>query len=121
VAPRLSFRLNGSPVDAVAQAAPFATTRPGTLDLTLAGLDLAPYGPYLPAGLPVQARRAVLDAALRLSFAAPAGRPPTLALSGWLAAHDVALADATGAPLLAWQQARLTLRDVRPLRAGAAG
>jgi len=115
VAPRLSFRLNGSPVDAVAQAAPFATTRPGTLDLTLAGLDLAPYGPYLPAGLPVQARRAVLDAALRLSFAAPAGRPPTLALSGWLAAHDVALADATGAPLLAWQQARLTLRDVRPL------
>ncbi|MDE2566144.1 MAG: DUF748 domain-containing protein, partial [Burkholderiales bacterium] len=115
VAPRLAFELNGTPFDSAAVATPFAADDRGHLELAWTDLDLAPYLPYLPAGLPVRLLQGRLSADLKLAFEAPRQGPPRLALSGWIAARDVALADLRGAPLLAWRHARLGLRDVQPL------
>jgi uncharacterized protein involved in outer membrane biogenesis len=115
VEPRLAFKLNGAAFDSGALATPFARTRAGDMKLTIAELDLARYLPYLPASLPVRLTRGVVSADIALQFSMPAGGAPSVGLRGAVSARDLALTDAAGAPLLAWQQLTLGLRDVQPL------
>jgi uncharacterized protein involved in outer membrane biogenesis len=115
VEPRLAFQLNGARFDSGAQAAPFATRRDASVHMQVADLDLQPWLPYLPAGLPLQAQRARLDADLALRFSLAADDTPRLRLDGQLAARDVALADAAGAPLAGWQQLQVQVGDSEPL------
>lgn len=115
VEPRLAFRLNGTAFDSGAQATPFAQSRDGELRLAFADLDLAPYLGYLPAALPVKLQRGAVSADLRLRFALPEGGTPSLVLQGRAGARGLALADAAGAPLLAWRTLELGLRDVQPV------
>ena len=115
VEPRLAFKLDGAAFDSGALATPFAQTRAGDLKLAITELDLAHYLPYLPASLPVRLIRGVVSADLALQFSMPASGTPSAGLRGALSARDLALTDAAGAPLLAWQQLKLGLRDVQPL------
>ena len=115
VEPRLAFKLNGTPFDSGAQATPFARDKNGALNLKMADLDLAPYLGYLPAAMPVRVTRGSLSTDLALQFAVPQNGVPTVILKGNLGAKDVALTDAAGQPLLAWQRLQLALRDVQPL------
>ncbi|MEO8057982.1 MAG: DUF748 domain-containing protein [Burkholderiales bacterium] len=115
VEPRLAFKLDGAAFDSGALATPFAQTRAGDLKLAVTELDLAHYLPYLPESLPVRLTRGVVSADLALQFSMPAGGTPSAGLRGVLSARDVAVTDAAGAPLLAWQQLKLGLRDVQPL------
>lgn len=115
VAPRLAFKLNGTPFDSGALATPFAQTRAGELKLAMADLDLAPYLPYVPASLPVRVAGGRVSADLTLQFSMPADGAPNVSLRGAVGARDITLTDAAGAPLLAWQQLKLGLRDVQPL------
>ena len=115
VEPHLAFRLNGVPFDSGAQATPFAQTRQGELKLSMADLDVVPYLGYLPDSLPLRPARGKVSADVTLQFVLPAGGTPSLVLRGWVGARDLALNDAGGAPLLAWRQLRLGLRDVQPL------
>jgi hypothetical protein len=115
VEPRLAFRLNGTPFDSGAQATPFAQTKTGELKLAVADLDLAPFLGYLPSTLPVRVTRGSASADLNLSFTVAPGAPPQATLKGTFGAKDLALTDAAGAPLAAWQRLQLTLRDVQPL------
>ena len=115
VEPRLAFKLNGTAFDSGAQATPFAQTRAGDLKLVMADLDLANYVGYLPAALPVRLAHGLVSADLALQFKAPAGAAPSVALRGSVGAREFALVDAAGAPLLAWKQLELGLRDVQPL------
>lgn len=113
VTPRLAFELNGSAFDTAAEATPFAQTRKGVASLRIGKLDLAPYLPYLPQGLPVQLKGAVLDTDLRIAFE----QTPKLAVSvkGETTLTQLALLDTTGKDLLAVQSIRVVLSDVRPL------
>lgn len=115
VEPRLAFKLNGTPFDSGAQATPFAQTRSGELKLTVAGLDLAPYLGYLPEALPVRVVRGAVSADLALQFTQPQGAAPNVKLSGSVGARGLAVNDTAGAPLLAWRELQLGLRDVQPL------
>ena len=115
VEPRLAFKLNGAAFDSGARATPFASTRAGDMKLAIAELDLARYLPYLPASLPVRLTHGVVSADIALQFSMPAGGTPSVGLRGAVSARDLALTDAAGAPLLAWQQLKLGLRDVQPL------
>ncbi|RCX11077.1 uncharacterized protein involved in outer membrane biogenesis [Extensimonas vulgaris] len=113
VTPQLSFTVNGSPFDLQAQAQPFTPERAGKAALHWKRVDLAPYLPYLPASLPVRLQGAVLDVDLQLNFAqAPR---PSVQLSGQVLAHQLRLADRQAQPLLALEQLRVDLTDVRPL------
>jgi uncharacterized protein involved in outer membrane biogenesis len=121
VQPKLGFLLNGSRFESSAQATPFAPGRQAAVQLSLSGLDLAPWLPYVPAGLPVRLSSGVLSAQLQLAFEqVPANR---LRISGTLEAAQVRLHDAQVppkpsaagvAPLLAFDRLKLTLDDLRP-------
>jgi len=113
VSPRLAFELNGSDFDTSAQVTPFALTAKGDAQLKISDFDLAPYLPYLPAGLPVRPRGAVVDADLKLGFQ----RSPesTVRLSGAVTVRDLSVVDAAGAALAAVDSVRVELGDVRPL------
>ena len=123
VQPKLAFLLNGSRFESSAQATPFAPGRQAAVQLSLAGLDLAPWLTYVPAGLPVRLSSGVLSAELQLAFEqVPANR---LRISGTLEAAQVRMHDtqaqdkqagaaAYAAPLLAFDRLKLTLDDLRP-------
>jgi len=113
VHPKLAFELNGSSFDSSAQATPFAQTRKGELNLQVAGLDIAPYLPYLPASLPVRIKSAVLDSALQVSFAQASVNQ--LQISGALKLSNIRIDDKTGAPLLQAASLQAVLKSLRPL------
>ena len=115
VEPRLAFKLNGAAFDSGALGTPFAQTRAGDMKLAVAELDLARYLPYMPASLPVRLTRGVVSADIALQFSMPAGGTPNVGLRGAVSARNLALTDAAGAPLVAWQELKLGLRDVQPL------
>jgi uncharacterized protein involved in outer membrane biogenesis len=115
VEPHLAFKLNGTAFDSGAQATPFAKTKSGVLELSVADLDLVPYLGYLPSALPVRVTRGSLSAKLDLTFAVPPDGAPSVTLRGTAGAKNLALTDAAGAPLLEWQQLQLALREVQPL------
>jgi len=113
VSPRLAFELNGSKFDTAAQGTPFAQTRKGEAEVSVQQFDLAPYLPYLPAGLPVKPQRAVVDAALKIAFVQS---PKTaVTLSGSVTVSGLAVQDAAGKPLFAADSLQVGLADVRPL------
>lgn len=114
VAPHLAFVLNGSAFDSAAQGTPFAQTRAGEATLQVRQFDLAPYLSYVPAGLPVRLRSAVLDADLKLEFRQE--ETAALTMSGDVTVQRLALDDAAGAPLLAVRQVHATLTSVQPLQ-----
>ncbi|MEO9149352.1 MAG: DUF748 domain-containing protein, partial [Burkholderiaceae bacterium] len=114
VEPRLSFKLDGVAFEARGSSTPYADSRRSDATLTFSGLNVAPYLVYLPAGLPVQPESGRLDARLTIGYLqAP---EPTLKMSGPITAHDVAAANPAGEPLLALDQARITLADLSPLQ-----
>lgn len=113
VSPRLALVLNGSKFDTAAQGTPFAQTRKGEAEISIQQLDLAPYLPYLPAGLPVKPQSAVVDAALKIGFVQ---NPQTaVTLSGSVTVSRIAVQDAAGKPLLSADSLQVGLADVRPL------
>nr|WP_315465421.1 DUF748 domain-containing protein [uncultured Rhodoferax sp.] len=113
VSPRLAFVLNGSHFDSEAQGTPFAQSRKGEAELKIRQLDLAPYLPYLPAGLPVKPQSAVVDADLQLGFVQS---PQTaVTLSGSVTVSRLAVQDSKGKPLFSADSLQVGLADVRPL------
>jgi uncharacterized protein involved in outer membrane biogenesis len=113
VKPRLAFSFNGSRFDSSAQSTPFAPSQKTDASINLQNFDLAPYLPYIPGGLPVQVRQAMLDADLKLAFE-QAGKP-VVKLSGLIQLKGVKLADGKSQDLLSFDGLKLELADVRPL------
>ena len=116
--PRLAFKLDGSPFDSAAEGTPFAQTRKTDATLKLIGFDLRPYLAYFPASLPFKLQSAVLNIDAKVAFE----QTPTtvLKVSGVVSADKVrvlsnpASIKAAG-ELLAFEQLRITMQDVRPL------
>ena len=116
VLPHLSFLLNDSPFDALAEAVPFTESRKTQATLAISGLDVAPYLGYFPASLPVQLKAGVLDAQVRLTFE----QTPTAAvrLSGHLQLRKVQVAQVANAvpsPLLSFDALTVQVEDFQPL------
>ena len=116
VEPHLSFLLNDSPFDALAEAVPFTESRKAEASINLTGLDLAPYLGYLPASVPVRLQAGVLDAQLRLAFEqAPSA---VLRLSGQLQLSKVQVAQPAQAAqreLLSFDALTVKVEDFQPL------
>jgi len=115
VEPRLAFTLDGATYDSGAEAIPFARSRSGTLTLRVATLDLEPYLAYLPEALPVRMQRGHVSADLALDFAAPEQGEARVSVRGKVGATGLAIAEPSGAPLLALAQVSLDLKDLQPL------
>ena len=113
VHPRLAFELDGSKFDTDAEVTPFASTRKAEATLKVMSLNLAPFLPYLPEGLPLQVKAAVLDADLRLNFEQT--QPTRLSLAGRVKVRGLQLADALGVQTMGAQSILVELADLRPL------
>jgi len=116
VEPHLAFKLNGAAFDSGAQATPFAQTKAGSLKLAIADLDLKPYLGYLPESLPVRVTQGSVSADINVNFAVPPSGAPSVSVQGTAGAKNLAVTDKVGAPLAAWQNLQLVLRDVQPLK-----
>lgn len=114
VEPQLSMLLDDGRVVLRGQSLPFAADRATELKLDLGDSDLSRWWAYLPAGLPWRPSGGRLDAQLGLRFAQPPKAVPQLAISGTLHVRDLAVANADGQPLVAWQTLALNLTDLRP-------
>ncbi|MBC7919012.1 MAG: DUF748 domain-containing protein [Rhodoferax sp.] len=113
IQPHLAFELNGSTVDTALQGTPFDTSRAMEARLKVPRLDLAPWLPYVPAGMAVRPTAGVLDADLRFAFSdAPKA---SVKVTGHLGASGLVLKDAAGAEVLRADTVTAELEDVRPL------
>lgn len=120
VHPHLAFELNGSPFDSDAESTPFADNRKTEAHFRLKAFDLTPYLAYLPPTLPLQLSSAVLNADVKLAFEQVP--KPSVVLSGWVSASQVKLTapsaetkNVSAQDLLAFDELRVQLSDVRPL------
>ncbi|HET9820597.1 MAG TPA: DUF748 domain-containing protein [Burkholderiaceae bacterium] len=120
VQPRVAFEVDGAKFDTGGQSRPFDSDHAAALEMQVSQLDLAPWLPYLPAGLPVRPTRGVLAGQWHVQFSLAPDGTPRVALKGRTSLSDAALAASgaagvTSAPLAAWQRLEVTLDDVRPL------
>ncbi|MEY4755282.1 MAG: hypothetical protein RJA34_180, partial [Pseudomonadota bacterium] len=116
--PKLSFRLNGSAFETVADTTPFADNKRTRAELHIAGMDLQPYLSYWPEVLPVRMTSGVVDASVAIAFEQQT--QPSLVLSGKLGLSELAVSEhvrkgATDQPLLTVQRIALSMGDVRPM------
>ncbi|WP_233154899.1 DUF748 domain-containing protein [Candidimonas nitroreducens] len=102
VLPAVHMRINGSPFDLTGTARPFDTVPASTLDVTLHGLALDKWADFWPMPLPVKVKSALLDSKLQVVFEQPAGAAPRIRIQGSLGLRKLDVAEASGAPLLAW-------------------
>jgi uncharacterized protein involved in outer membrane biogenesis len=113
VEPRLAFVLDGSRFDSSAAATPFGETGQGEARVKLVGVDVVPWLAYLPKGLPVQLRAAVLGADLRLAFEQ---RPRlSLRISGTIDVAGLKVVDAASQQVLDAGSVRVAISELRPL------
>ena len=113
VQPLLAFTLDGSRFESAAVATPFSDRGEGTLSLSLKQVDLSRWLGYVPRGLPVALRSAVLGCDLNIAFEQ---RPKlSLRVSGTVDIGGLALADAAAAPLLEAGRIHVVIDELRPL------
>ena len=111
--PQLAFKLNGSAFDSAGQTTPFAQTRKTDATVKLQAMDLTPYLGYIPASVPVRLLAAVVDADIKVAF--EQNPAPAVRLSGVVQVSRVKLADTRQQELLAFDNLKAVLADVRPL------
>lgn len=113
VTPELAFTLNGAAFASTASSMPFASSRKTDAQLRIQAMDLQAYLPYLPPGMPVRPRQAVLGADLQLQFEQT--DRPQLVVRGQLQLSDVDVADAAGRDWLRLAGISVNLDELRPL------
>jgi hypothetical protein len=113
IQPRLAFQLNGSKFDSTGEATPFVQTHKSDAKISIRQLDLKPYLPYLPAGMPIKPIAAMLGADLTLAF--EQNPKAVVRISGQVRADNISLLDIKSEPLLEMQSLKVSAQDVRPL------
>lgn len=116
VQPAISGQLNGVEFGSQVEALPFATERDATLRFKLASLDLKPYIPYVPAGLPLRLAGGKVDADLTVRFQQPPKQAPKVDVSGRLGLSEFDLQQPNNTPWLAWQKLSVGLQTVQPFQ-----
>jgi len=115
VEPRFEARINGSPLRLTGTARPFDETRSSTLDIDFHGLALQEWADAWPLALPLEVRKALLDADLELVFEQPRGQAPKVRVAGDMGLRALDVRETGGEPLLAWDSLELRRIDLEPL------
>lgn len=113
VVPHLGFELNGARFDTQAETLPFADSHKTQAHLAVAGLDLAPYLPYLNPLLPVALRAGVVGLDVRLAF--DQKPKPEVKLSGQITLSKAQISSRQSGADLAIDRLSVQVQDLRPL------
>lgn len=109
VEPAFAATLDGSPIELKGRSKPFADSTESELQLAVDDLQLAQYLDYLPLAVPARLTAGALDSDLTLRFRQSADAPATISLAGSLALKGLAVEEADGQPLLAFERLDLAL------------
>jgi hypothetical protein len=79
---------------------PYSVSRETALDLKIRDFDIPHYLEYVPVRLKFRVPTGALDAKTVLSFSQPAGKSPTVSLTGNVKLKNLSITDGKGAPVL---------------------
>ncbi|UHL63904.1 DUF748 domain-containing protein [Paralcaligenes sp. KSB-10] len=114
VQPKVHMSINGSPFDLTGTARPFDKIPVSTLNVVFTGLGLAKWADFWPLPLPVKVKHALLDSKLQVLFEQPPDAAPHIRVQGGLALRQLDVSEASGAPLLAWDDLQVGDIDIDP-------
>jgi uncharacterized protein involved in outer membrane biogenesis len=108
VQPRVHLRINGSPFDLTGTARPFDKVPASTLNVVFSGLALEKWADFWPMSrpLPIKINHALLDSNLQVRFEQPADAAPRIRVQGDVGLRQLDVSEASGAPLLSWDDLR---------------
>ncbi|HVW50304.1 MAG TPA: DUF748 domain-containing protein [Trinickia sp.] len=114
VAPRLSARVDGSPIEIRGKTKPFTKTRDSDVDVTFDGLDVPRLLSYAPAKLPLEVQSGKLAGDLKLRFVM-SGDKPSLTVSGTADLTDASIVDPAHAPFFSAHALHVAAAGLQPL------
>lgn len=109
VEPSFSAKINGAPFQLKGKSKPFGPTRESEFSLELKDVQVAEYLRYLPVKLPVAVRSGSVDTDLKLAYRQDKDDAPQLIVSGNVVLSGFNVADAAGAPLVAFKRLEVDL------------
>ena len=109
VEPSFSARINGAPFQMKGKSKPFGPTRESEFSLELKDVRVAEYLRYLPVKLAVAVRSGSVDTDLKLAYRQDKDDAPQLIVSGNVVLSGFKVADAAGAPLVAFKRLEVDL------------
>ncbi|TAM52247.1 MAG: DUF748 domain-containing protein [Paraburkholderia sp.] len=114
VAPRLSARVDGSPIEIRGKTKPFSKTRESDVAVTFDGLDVPRLLSYAPAKLPLEVQSGKLAGDLKLRFVMSADKP-SLTVSGTADLTDARIVDTAHAPFFSAHALHVAAAGLQPL------
>lgn len=115
VRPTFAATVNGTAVALRGTTRPYSESRDSSVNLKVRALDIPRYLEYLPARLKFRVPSGSLDADTVLSFSQPAGKSPSVAISGSVRLSNFAVADASDAPVLRLPSLSVAIGSLEPL------
>ncbi|HWU67403.1 MAG TPA: DUF748 domain-containing protein [Stenotrophobium sp.] len=110
VQPRLSARINGSPVEIKGRSQPFAADHATHLDLDFDAFDIPTYLGLVPIKLDYVPTAGRLDSRLSVSFRQPANAPPQVTLQGTLNISGLEIRQRTSGAIIGAGKLNVDLR-----------
>jgi len=115
VRPAFEANVNGTVVAFQGMTKPYSASRETAFDLNIRDFDIPYYLEYVPVRLKFRVPSGVLDAKTVLSFSQPAGKSPTVALTGNVVLKNLSIADLKGAPVLRLPSLSVGIGSLEPL------
>lgn len=115
VRPAFEANVNGTVVALQGMTKPYSASRETTLDLNIRDFNIPYYLEYVPVRLKFRVPSGALDAKTVLSFSQPAGKSPTVALTGNVTLKNLSIADGKGAPVLRLPSLSVAIGSLEPL------
>lgn len=115
VEPRLSAKINGTPLLVQGKARPFAEPKDAVVELNLRDLDITRYLGYLPFKPHFRLPSARFDASITASFQQQAESAPALVLNGGMSLKALRLEELNGKPLLKLPELAVDFHDTAVL------
>ncbi|MBS0354713.1 MAG: DUF748 domain-containing protein [Proteobacteria bacterium] len=120
VEPLLALKVNGAPFVVKGKSKPFSLARESVVGIKFDGFDLTRYVDYLPVDKTFRLPSAKLSSDLELSFAQPAGQPPSVSVKGSVGLDGVEVQHADGRPAIKLAALKVGIDKLAPLAREAA-
>ena len=115
VQPAFEANVNGTLVGLQGMTKPYSASRETTLDLSIRDFNIPHYLEYVPVRLKFRVPSGALDAKTVLSFSQPAGKSPSVALTGSVTLKNLSITDSKDAPVLRLPSLFMASGSLEPL------
>ncbi len=114
VQPAFSATINGEPYAVKGRVKPFAESHESNVEISMKGIDITRYLPYVPVKMNFTVASALLDVAATVSFIQYKEKGPSLTVSGNVGITKLALDDPSGKELLRLPSLQIAIASLEP-------